>query len=583
MKKRTLRTAAGGAVLALVLAACGGGSGGGATGSNANANDGLKSIVNASNKTGGVLRLAHSDDVDSYDPGNMYYAQALDFMRLYGRSLTAFKEAPGAASTQVVPDLAQSLGKSENGNKTWTYKLRPDVKFEDGTVVTSKDVKYAVERTFDRDVLPNGPEYFSSLMDPKYPGAFKDKSPDKLGLKDIETPDDQTIVFKLRSAFPDFDYMLTMGMTVPVPKAKDRGKDYELHPVSTGPYMFQTHDPGKKVVLVKNPQWNPGNDPLRKQLVDRIELDLGVNQDDIDSRLINGSLDVDFQGNGPNPAVQAKLLSDPTLKKATDNPTLPRNSYTAINTKVAPLNNIHCRMAVEYAADKTAMQTGYGGPVAGGDIAPTLLPPAVPVPERTPELYPDGPEHHGDVAKAKQELQACGQPSGFSTKISARADRGKEVKAAEALQQSLAKVGIKTEIKTFPSSKYLTDFAGSPDYVHRNGLGLMMMSWASDWPTGFGYLSQITDGRAIKAQGNSNIQELNDPQINQLWDKVATLTSEPEREKIYAQIDRKVMESATVLPVIYNKVLLYRPPTLTNVYISTGYTGQYDFAILGKK
>ena len=66
---------------------------------------------------------------------------------------------------------------SDNG-LTWTYHIKSGVKFQDGTPVTSQDVKYAVERTFDRGVLSNGPNYFAKLLGgnaASYPGPYKDQ------------------------------------------------------------------------------------------------------------------------------------------------------------------------------------------------------------------------------------------------------------------------------------------------------------------------------------------------------------------------------------------------------------------------
>ena len=67
----------------------------------------------------------------------------------------------------------------------------------------------------------------------------------------------------------------------------------------------------------------------------------------------------------------------------------PRLWYTSINPTVAPLDNIECRKAIEYAADRTGYQTAYGGPLAGGDIATTLLPPMIPGYQKF-DLYPAG-------------------------------------------------------------------------------------------------------------------------------------------------------------------------------------------------
>ena len=69
--------------------------------------------------------------------------------------------------------------------------------------------------------------------------------------------------------------------------------------------------------------------------------------------------------------------------------------------------------------------------------------------------------------------------------------------AATAVQQSLAKVGIHTDIQGFPHSTYGSDFAGVPNYVHQHDLGIMMYGWAADWPDGYGFLQQIVDHLVI--------------------------------------------------------------------------------------
>ena len=176
---------------------------------------------------------------------------------------------------------------SDDG-KTWTYKLRTGVKFEDGTPVTSKDVKYAVERSLDKDDVPATarPTSTTSSTCRATPRPYKDTDPNKLGLKAIETPDDQTIVFHLKQPFARL--RLLRAAARPRSRcraAKDTGTKYKEHVVSTGPYMFETNELGKSFTLVRNPNWDPATDPNRKALPDKIEVTLNVNADDIDNRL----------------------------------------------------------------------------------------------------------------------------------------------------------------------------------------------------------------------------------------------------------------------------------------------------------
>jgi peptide/nickel transport system substrate-binding protein len=256
-----------------------------------------------------------------------------------------FNAAPGKEGNQLVPDLAEGPGKASGDAKTWTYKLRKGVKFDDGTEVTSADVKYAVLRSTDKQTFPNGPAYWEGLLDlPKgYKGPYK--TPNMNTDSAIETPDKYTIVFHAKAPFAAFDYLAQQPDTMPVPKDKDTGAKYRNSIVSTGPYKFEGLQPGKSFNLVRNDQWDPATDPNRKALPDRIEVTLNVNADDIDNRLISGDLDVDVAALGVQPAAQSRVLQDPALKDTADNPLSARNWYTSINPTVPPLDNIECRKA----------------------------------------------------------------------------------------------------------------------------------------------------------------------------------------------------------------------------------------------
>ena len=575
MNRKLTSIVAAGLTVGLV-ASCGG-DGGTNNNGGAGFNAAAEKVVNPSDKSGGTLRGALSSDWDSIDPGNTYYAFSWNFARAYGRSLTMFKPSPGDAGLELTPDLAQNLGEVSPDGKIITYKLKPGVKFEDGTPVTSKDVKYAVARTYARDVLPNGPTYFVDLLDAgNYAGPYK--NPDLNAFTGIQTPDDQTVVFKLKQPFGDFDYLATSPQTVPVPQAKDTGAKYQEHPISTGPYKVDSYVPGKEFLLSKNTNWDAANDPNRKQLAEKVDIKLNVNAEDIDNRLLSGALDFDVAGSGVQAAAQSKILSDPKLKANSDSTFTGRLWYFVMDEKVAPFDNIECRKAVQYATDKVALQTAYGGPIAGGDIANTMLPPNI-IGYQDFNLYPT-PDNKGDLDKAKQALAACGKPTGFNTKMLVRSDRPKEVASGEALQQALAKVGINAEIVSAPAGQYYTRFAGSPNYMHQNNIGIAFTGWTADWPTGFGFLQQLVDGRTIKPQGNTNIQEMNVPGINSLFDQAAASKDPAQREQIYSQIDKSAMEQASVVPFLYGKGLLYRNPVMSNVMIQFSY-GMYDYSQLG--
>jgi peptide/nickel transport system substrate-binding protein len=377
------------------------------------------------------------------------------------------------------------------------------------------------------------------------------------------------------------NYVVAIPQTAPVPQSKDKGANYQLDPISSGPYMFQSYQLNKQMTLVKNPNWNPALDPQVKQLPDKIVVNLNVNANDIDNRLIAGDIQVDQAGSGVQSAARAKILSNPTLKANSDNPVNGFMWFEYINTKVAPLNNVHCRRAVQYAANKTTLQNAYGGPY-GGAIASTAMPPTV-IGYQKFDQYSALSKPGGDVANAKKELAACGQPNGFTTGMAYRSDRPREVQASQALQASLGAVGIKLQLHGYPSGTYYSNYGGVPTYVHSHDLGISTGGWGPDWPDAWGWFDQLVDGKAIASAGNTNIGELNDPVVNNYLDKMqAPGVSQSEKSTIANQIDVQVMKDAVMLPAVYSKALLYRPPGLTNVTVQTA-AGMYDYGSLGTK
>ncbi|MEU9456405.1 ABC transporter substrate-binding protein [Streptomyces sp. NPDC048277] len=549
----------------------------GNSGSSAAANAATKGVVNASDKKGGTVTYELSDVPDSFDPGNTYYAYMYNFSRLYARPLMTFEPAAGSKGNTLVPDLAASKGVSSDGGKTWTYKLRSGLKYQDGTAITSKDVKYAVERSnFARDVLSLGPNYFQQFLvgGDKYKGPYKDKS--AKGLASIETPDDTTIVFHLKTAFQEFDYLVAAPQTAPVPQAKDNGVDYVKNIVSSGSYQFQSYQDGKQAVLVRNKNWDAKTDPLRKQLPDKIVVNLKVNAETIDKDVLAGDA-IDLGGTGVQAATQAQVLTDASKKANTDNTYGGRLVYMAINTKVKPFDNVACRKAVEYAINKVSVQTAEGGPIRG-DVASTVLPPDIPGYSKADVYATTG--NKGDVAKSKEQLKACGKSS-ISTNISARSDRPQEIDAATAIINSLKAAGINATLKQYPSGKYFTDYAGVPKFTEQQNIGLIMMQWGADWPSGYGFLQQILNGEAIGASGNTNLSQYNNKAVNDLLSKAIGTQDDTERNSLYTQIDKQTMDDAAIVPLTYFKVLLARPTGYTNLVSSAAWSGQYDYLNIG--
>jgi peptide/nickel transport system substrate-binding protein len=307
---------------------------------------------------------------------------------------------------------------------------------------------------------------------------------------------------------------------------------------------------------------------------------LNVNADMVDANLMHNFAQVDQAGFGVQAAARAQILASPQLKHNADNPLTGFLWFAYINTEVKPLDDVHCRRAVEYAADKTAFQTAFGGPIAGGDIASTVMPPSLAGFHRF-DLYYALTQPHGDLASARRQLAACGRPNGFTTNLAYASDMPKMTAAATAEQQALSRAGIKVVLQGYSFATF-EDVSTTPSYVHQHDLGLAINGWAPDWPDGFGFLYFLAAGPPIRPTGNTNPEELNDPVVNGLFTKALATSNAAARNAIWPQIDQQVMSDAVILPGVYGRALLYRNPHLTNVYVHQ-YYANYDYANLGLK
>jgi peptide/nickel transport system substrate-binding protein len=591
---RLVRAVGVAAVAVTVLGACGGGGKGStktsstptvqstnASGSNQSVAPAFNAAtigwVNKSDKqSSGTLQLLTSGDCDSWDPANTYYGFCWNMQRLISRTLIGFSSTPGSNNVgKLEPDLATGMGEHSADLTQWTYHLKKGLKYEDGSPITSKDIKHAIERLFATDVINGGPtSYYVAVI--KHPDSYKGvfKSGD---LSTITTPDDNTITFQLSVPYSDFDYLMAMAASTPVPAAKDTAAKYTLHPVASGPFKIDSYQPAKQITFSRNPNFDQASDPIAHPLVAKIVLTVDSDPSDIDRRLQAGTADARADL-GVEAAFQDKIAKDPNLKKYTDDPVDGSTRYFAVFQTVKPLDNVHCRRAIFYAMNKRALKSARGGTYAG-DIGHTMANPTVAGYDPNANPYPSGPSDTGDLVKAKDELKQCGQPNGFTIK-EANTGKGVAVPVFNASQVALARVGIKVVSAIGDSSTYYSRFIGSPQNVLSQGLGLGQAGWGADFPTGYGFWNSIANGKDILPTGNTNYTSLNDPVVNGILDSVVKTPGRHEDD--FKKLDAQVMQDAVMLPYLHEKTLYYRNPRMTNVRSNFSVAfGIYDFVNVG--
>ena len=579
--KRRLAAAAAVVVLVVVVAvSCAGGSGGRADvpvladGADA----GIDGVRSPSDEAGGTLRVV-APEITSLDPQRSYQPGVWNLMRLYARTLVTYDSTAGHTG-ELVPDLATDTGTVSEDGRTWTFTLKGGVRFEDGTPITSRDIKYGIERTFASDVVVGGPTHVVDLLDDPsnpYAGPYQDESPGRLGLGSIATPDDATIVFTLRRPAPEFPYVLALPSSSPVPIAADaNGAQYGRDPVSSGPYMITSVDKYAGIVLDRNPQWDRATDEVRTALPDRVVVRTGLSGLERDQALLAGSADVDISGTGVQTATIARLTDeegdDDVLAGRLDDLTTGTVRLLAMPTAVAPMDNPACRLAVGRIVDRWAVQAALGGAVNA---------------VRTSQLWPrdlhGAPEESDprpDLDRARAALEECGQPDGFSTTM-AVPDVQSSLDVASVLAAQLEEVGIVVEIKPFPLDTFYATDVGKPSNVIGGGYGLVLATWTADSPTPAAFLAPLVDGRSIRdTVGNANHALLNLPDINALVDQARAAGDTAEADGLWRQVAAEAAKTNSYVPLTETRVQLVAGQRLRNGLVMLPYSS-YDLATAG--
>jgi peptide/nickel transport system substrate-binding protein len=562
--------------LAMFLAACGGnddnGGGGGSSQS------GLKEGTQIQEgKQGGALTILAAGDVDYVDPGQTYYQFGYQVAYAVNRTLYAFK--PDNSVTPI-PDLADGEPEISADSKTITVKLKKGIKYAPpvNREVKAADIKYAIERAFSKEV-PSGyaGTYFNSIVGT----PEKANSADPKDISGIETPDDFTIVLKLKSASaPLVSQALVMPITTPVPKEyaakydKSTPSKYNQYVAFTGPYMIKNDPqsgkltgwtPGKQIQMVRNPNWNKATD-FRPAYLDSITIQEG-NQD------LTTATRRTFTGKGLVCCGDSASPPAPVLKQAVQRykdqvffAPSGGTRYIAFNTTVKPLDNINVRKAIIAGTNRDALRLTRGGAVLG-DIANGWLPPDFPgfkesggLKQNTDLDYLKNPKGDPAVSKkymlaAKQDdpslpIDANGKWTG-TDKILTVADSADPSKTtAEVFQGQLEQLGFKLNFRVVPRDTMYTKFCQEPE---AKVAICPSVGWFKDFSDPQSMLDATFNGNNILAHGNVNWPQLDVPAINNAMKEASTVPVGTERNDAWAKVNHMITEQAPGVPYIWDK------------------------------
>ena len=475
-------------------------------------------------KQGGSMVVTYKDDISTLDPAIGYDWQNWSMIKSLFDGLMDYK--PG--TTDLVPDLAESYEVAPDG-LSYTFKLRQGVKFHNGRELTAADVKWSIERAVQPETQSPGQGFFNMIK------GFEDVTAGKANeLSGIEALDPHTVRFTLSR--PDATFLhvmaLNFGFAVPKEEVEKYGQDFGKHPVGTGAYKMTEWTLGQRVVYERNPDYYRQGLPK----LDKITFEVGQEPLVALLRLERG--EVDILGDGIPPAKFLEVMNDPSLQQNVVKGGQLHTGYVTMNVKIAPFDNKLVRQAVNHALNKERIIKIING---------RAVPANQPLPPAMPGYDKDYKGYAYDPAKAKALLAEAGFKDGFDTQLYAM-NTDPNPRIAQAIQQDLAEVGIRAELKTLAQANVIAaggDEHGAP-MIWSGG-----MAWIADFPDPSDFYGPIL-GCAGAVPGGWNWSWYCNQELDKkaaAADAITDPAKADERLEAWRDIFTRIMDDAPWAPV----------------------------------
>jgi len=511
--------------------------------------------------TGGTLTVAavasELPGSDFVDPAMAYYTANSSGERLVYDGLVSFQLASGVESQALVPDLATRVPQPSNGGKTYTFTLRPGIKYSTGREVHASDFKLGVRRAL---TLKGRPDFFARIVGGQncvdHPGACD--------LSRGVVTDERTrrVTFQLSKPDPEFLHKLTW-FVYPTPPGTSL-KEVTTPLPGSGPYMITEYTKGKVFTLSRNPffkQWSYAAQPPGYPNVIRWRpvADGGA----AIQAVISGRADV-AQPDLSDP--QALSLAD-QFKVRYPGQVYPNpragTLYEVLNVTVPPFNNLKARQAVNYAVDRQRLVELWGGPSVAVATC-QLLPPNFPgykwhCPYTTGPA--DGPYHGPDLVTAHKLVDESGT-KGMPVTIYRPTVASAFPAVNDYFKRVLDELGYKVTLRPMPDTTPTWDFLFNP----HSHVPVQAAGWGAD----FSLASNFYDA-VVACGGVVNLSEYCNRSLDQRAETATSLmaTDPGEALRAWTEIDRTVTNEALIVPM-FNK----KSPTFVSARVGNYYSNQ---------
>ena len=498
------------------------------------------------------------------DPNRAAFAQEITVVKSLFNGLLGFNQdlSVKAVAAEAVPSVANG-GISADG-LTYTFKLRKEVTWSDGTPVVAKDYVYSIKRMLDPDLAADYASFYYSIVGAeKYNSAGKADAATKASLKDkvgVRAIDTNTLEIKLQAPEPTFIPKMALWPVYPVrqdiiEKYGDKWTEAG-NLVGNGPFVLKEWVHQDHLTLEANPKYW-GKKPTLQTIVLRTLADENA-------ALLaykNGEMDLVAVPAGNEKAT----LADPVLSKEV----VRFNELTVFafqyNVTRPPFDNKLVRKAIATAIDREAfidkVRSGVGKP------AYSWIPPGMP--DYDPNL---GLEYKLDPTKAKQLLAQAGYPDGKglpALTFSYADTTGKRLIAQFLQGQMKDNLGIGILLdpqETAAFRRFLTENKHQWAYL----------GWGADYPDPENFLPGLFGTGA----GNNHTLYSN-PEFDRLAKQATTELDETKRLQLWAQAQKLVIDDAPIAPVFYRERFWLKKPNVLNFKVTGmdgGVPGDFFFA-----
>lgn len=527
------------------------------------------------------LTVLAQGPVQAWDPQRMTHRPSIGFAsRTWLRTLTAYP--PDSALSEqrdLVGDLGRDTGRPSKDAKTWTFRLRPGVTWQDGSSLTCEDVRYGVARSFDHQTpssgyaltyldIPKKPDGSSTYPGPGGKGRAGAKAK-KLLDKAVECPDSTTVVFHLAEPVGHFDEIVSLPEFAPFKESKD-GPKATYAAYSSGPYRLKDGwTPSKGGTWVRNAQWSASSDPLRERGPKSILHREGVETKDALAEIVDGPDGGRTLALDPMPPSLTPSLDEAGELAQSVEIDGQIVDYLAVNTESTDLRSTRVRRALAAATDREAYATARGAGSPTWSLLGTTLP-------STHETVLDhGPT--GDVAAATKLISAAEVSKPVELTLAYREGM---TESMEALQPRWREAGFDVTLEEIEDEDYFDRIATRKV---AKGHDVVWANWGPDFPSAATVLPPLFDDR-VNLTGSSVGRDYGlfaDKELNKDMDQAVRTRDPKARARAWQDIDTRLLEGGVYLPLLQSRLTLAAGSEVISLVGNPVYGGVPEMGVIG--